>query len=171
MKKTQYEETAQEGVDPFVYYGAFAKMKDAAGAAYGEETAMVTVDWDKEIDGFNGFMYAMYSQIVKNAEHPYTACLYARFLLTPESYEAMCYNSSTPNSLGEPPICTAITIHALRRRRYQRQRLSKKNGLKSQLTKFQLPEHRQRRPHQRNPRPRSSKQSFLIIVNDNLAVL
>ncbi|MFA5421747.1 MAG: hypothetical protein WC344_02980 [Bacilli bacterium] len=117
MKKTQYEETAQEGVDPFIYYGAFAKMKDAAGQTYGEETAMVTVDWDKTIDGFNGFMYAMYSQIIKNAEHPYTACLYARFLLTPECYQAMCYNSSTPNSLGDAANmygyyypCTSTTV-------------------------------------------------------------
>ncbi|MFA7378668.1 MAG: hypothetical protein WC014_04005, partial [Bacilli bacterium] len=46
MKKTQYEEVAQAGVDPFVYYGAFAKMKDAAGSVYGDETAMDTVDWD-----------------------------------------------------------------------------------------------------------------------------
>lgn len=104
MKETQYLETAQDGVDPFIYYGAFAKMKDAAGQKYtvGDQqvSAMTTVDWDKEIEGFNGFMYAMYSQIIKNAEHPYTACLYARFLLTPECYQAMCYNSSTPNSAG-----------------------------------------------------------------------
>ena len=117
MKKTQYEEVLQEGVDPFIYYGAFAKMKDAAGATYGEETAMVTVDWDKEIEGFNGFMYAMYSQIVKNAEHPYTACLYARFLLTPECYQTMCYNANTPNSAGDPANmygyyypCTSETV-------------------------------------------------------------
>jgi ABC-type Fe3+ transport system substrate-binding protein len=117
MKKTQYEETAKEGVDPFIYYGAFAKMKDAAGAAYGEETAMDSVGWDKEIEGFNGFMYAMYSQIVKNAEHPYTACLYARFLLTPDCYTAMCYNSSTPNKAGDSANmygyyypCTSTTV-------------------------------------------------------------
>ncbi|MDD4154616.1 MAG: hypothetical protein PHT30_04350 [Bacilli bacterium] len=117
MKKTQYEEVLQEGVDPFIYYGAFAKMKDAAGATYGEETAMDTVDWNKEIEGFNGFMYAMYSQIVKNAEHPYTACLYARFLLTPECYQTMCYNANTPNSAGDPANmygyyypCTSDTV-------------------------------------------------------------
>ena len=62
---------------------------------------MSTVKWDASIKGFNGFMYTMYSQIVKNAEHPYTACLYARFLLTPDCYKAMCYNSTTPNKAGE----------------------------------------------------------------------
>ena len=62
---------------------------------------MTTVDWNLEIEGFNGFMYTMYSQIVNNAKHPYTACLYARHLLLPECYEAMCYNKSTPNKAGE----------------------------------------------------------------------
>lgn len=108
MKETQCIETKVEGQDPFVYYGAFAKMKDAAGKNYDldgdgtkETNAMSTVGWDINIDGFNGFMYTMYSQIVKNAEHPYTACLYARFLLTPDCYKAMCYNASTPNKAGE----------------------------------------------------------------------
>lgn len=108
MKETQCKETKIEGQDPFVYYGAFAKMKDAAGKNYdldgdgtAETNAMTTVKWDANIEGFNGFMYTMYSQIVKNAEHPYTACLYARFLNTPDCYKAMCYNSTTPNKAGE----------------------------------------------------------------------
>lgn len=93
MKETQYADTTG-----YVYYGAFAKMKDAAGISAAN---MATVGWDKEIEGFNGFMYCMYSQIVNKAEHPYTACLYARHLLTPDCYTAMCYNSSTPNKAGE----------------------------------------------------------------------
>ena len=91
-----------------IFYGAFAKMKDAAGKKYdsdgdGEEdtSVMTLVEWNLEIEGFNGFMYTMYSQIVNNAKHPYTACLYARHLLQPECYEAMCYNKSTPNKAGE----------------------------------------------------------------------
>ncbi|MBE6142705.1 MAG: hypothetical protein E7177_01800 [Erysipelotrichaceae bacterium] len=91
-----------------VFYGAFAKMKDAAGYPYDSDgdnvddtTVMSLVDWNLEIEGFNGFMYTMYSQIVNNAKHPYTACLYARHLLLPECYEAMCYNKSTPNKAGE----------------------------------------------------------------------
>ena len=103
MKETQCLDTTG-----FVYYGAFAKMKDAAGKSYDldgdgekETNAMTTVDWALEIEGFNGFMYTMYSQIVNNAKHPYTACLYARHLLLPDCYKAMCYNSSTPNKAGE----------------------------------------------------------------------
>ena len=108
MKETQCKEVKVEGKDPFVYYGAFAKMKDAAGRNYDldkdgkEETnAMTTVGWDLAIEGFNGFMYTMYSQIVNNAKHPYTACLYARFILTPEFYTSVMYSDSTPNKAGQ----------------------------------------------------------------------
>lgn len=108
MKETQCKEVKVEGKDPFVYYGAFAKMKDAAGKTYDldgdgtkETNAMTTVGWDLAIDGFNGFMYTMYSQIVNNAKHPYTACLYARFILTPEFYTSVMYSDSTPNKAGQ----------------------------------------------------------------------
>lgn len=104
---TSMKETVVTATDT-VFYGAFAKMKDAAGKNYDldgdgekETNAMTVVDWDLEIEGFNGFMYTMYSQIVNNAKHPYTACLYARNLLLPDNYKAMCYNSSTPNKAGE----------------------------------------------------------------------
>ena len=108
MKETQCKEVKVEGKDPFVYYGAFAKMKDAAGKTYDldgdgtkETNAMTTVGWDLAIEGFNGFMYTMYSQIVNNAKHPYTACLYARFILTPEFYTTVMYSDSTPNKAGQ----------------------------------------------------------------------
>lgn len=104
---TSMKETQVTATDT-VFFGAFAKMKDAAGKDYDldgdgekETNAMTTVDWNLQIEGFNGFMYTMYSQIVNNAKHPYTACLYARHLLLPDCYKAMCYNSSTPNKAGE----------------------------------------------------------------------
>ena len=111
MKETQLRDDWDAG---FVYYGAFAKMKDAVSKYYkvenpqfgadilegarkndkGEVNAMDTVKWDWEIEGFNGFMYAMCSQVVNNAKHPYTACLYARFLCTKGMYEEAIYNSA-----------------------------------------------------------------------------
>lgn len=134
MKQTQLRDDWNAGV---VYYGAFAKMKDAVGKYYdiskyndpvltamneeykeakkdsdGKEikdengnvvyetkigvNAMKTVKWDWEIEGFNGFMYAMCSQVVNNAKHPYTACLYARFLCTLQAYEGAIYNAALP---------------------------------------------------------------------------
>lgn len=124
MKETQCKEVKVEGKDPFVYYGAFAKMKDAAGKNYDldgdgtkETNAMTTVGWDLAIEGFNGFMYTMYSQIVNNAKHPYTACLYARFILTPEFYTTVMYSDSTPNKAGQAANmygyyypCTSTTV-------------------------------------------------------------
>ncbi len=119
MKETQLKDDWNAG---YVYYGAFAKMKDAVGKYYtvagqeedpilkdliikegdnaGKINAMDTVKWDWEIEGFNGFMYAMCSQIVNNAKHPYTACLYARFLVTLGAYEGSVYNSSLPAQDG-----------------------------------------------------------------------
>jgi len=120
MKETQLKDDWAEG---YVYYGAYAKMKDAAGKYYaitgqaedailaplvepadsknaGKINAMKTVKWDWEINGFNGYFYTMDSQIVNNAKHPYTACLFARYLLDPDFYAATIYNSSTPNKDG-----------------------------------------------------------------------
>ena len=108
MKETQLKDDWDKG---YVYYGAFAKMKDAVGKEYavniGENVvdgevqpvnAMYTVKWDWEIKGFNGFMYTMDSQIVNNAKHPYTACLYARTLLTLDAYKGMIYNKDLPGA-------------------------------------------------------------------------
>lgn len=120
MKKTQLESDWKAG---YVYYGAFAKMKDAVGEHYiiagqdsdeilkdlviasgdnaGKINAMATVKWDWEIDGFNGFYYNMCSQVCNNAKFPYTACLFGRTLLTLDAYSDAIYNKSTPNEAGE----------------------------------------------------------------------
>jgi ABC-type Fe3+ transport system substrate-binding protein len=119
MKETQLKDDWNEG---YVYFGAFAKMKDAAKKYYavdGQETdpilsklivtegenkgkvcAMDTVKWDWDIDGFNGYFYTMDSQIINNAEKPYTACLFARYLLDPEFYTSTLYNPLNPNADG-----------------------------------------------------------------------
>ncbi len=126
MKETQLKDDWTAG---YVYYGAFAKMKDAVGKKYtvdlnGNGTtndtgvtvecdgktytynetdlnAMTTVKWDWTIDGFNGFMYCMDSQIINNAKFPYTAALFARVLLEEETYKAAIFNASTPGENGQ----------------------------------------------------------------------
>ena len=129
MKKTQLESDWNAG---YVYYGAFAKMKDAVGKKYnvdlngngtieeeinlqlqcGSKTytyssekdvnAMTTVKWDWDIEGFNGFMYCMDSQIVNNAKYPYTACLFARTMLEESVYTKAIYNEKNPDEHGQP---------------------------------------------------------------------
>ena len=119
MKETQLKDFWNEG---YVYFGAYSKMKDAAGKYYaveGQDTdpilkdlvitegdnkgkinAMDTVKWDWEINGFNGYFYTMDSQIVNNAKFPYTACLFARYLLESDFYTKTAYSSTTPNADG-----------------------------------------------------------------------
>lgn len=134
MKETQLRDDWNEG---YVYYGAFAKMKDAVSKFYntadlnGDGTvaadesvtvtcddksytysnadnsgkgpcAMDTVKWDWEINGFNGFMYCMDSQVINNAKYPYTACLFARVMLEEEAYTAAIYNANNPDAEGRP---------------------------------------------------------------------
>lgn len=119
MKETQLKDDWNEG---YVYFGAYSKMKDAAGKYYsvtGQETdpilkdliikegdnagkikAMDTVKWDWNIEGFNGYFYTMFSQVVNNAKHPYTACLFSRYILESDFYTNTIYGSQTPNADG-----------------------------------------------------------------------
>ena len=133
MKETQLNDDWNEG---YVYYGAFAKMKDAVSKFYtvdlnndgtiadDEELevtcdgvtyeysnaanggdgvrAMDTVKWDWKIDGFNGFMYCMDSQVINNAQFPYTACLFARVMLEEGAYTNAIYNKDNPDAAGNP---------------------------------------------------------------------
>ena len=127
MKETQLASDWDAG---YVYYGAFAKMKDAVGNNFtvdlngdGDKTdenvqivcdgktytyneasvnAMDTVKWDWAINGFNGFMYCMDSQVVNNAKYPYTACLFARTMLEEEVYTTAIYNKANPGADGKP---------------------------------------------------------------------
>lgn len=128
MKETQIRDEWNSGV---VYFGWFAKMKDAAtrnydvdldGNGYIEDTpyivqcggvtytypseqqinAMDTVKWDWDIDGFNGYFYNMYAQIVKNAKYPYNACLFARTMLEEYVYCDAIYNARNPDTYGNP---------------------------------------------------------------------
>ncbi|MCQ3035950.1 MAG: hypothetical protein MJ248_07055, partial [Bacilli bacterium] len=119
MKQYQLKDDWAAG---YVYFGAYSKMKDAAGKWYavsgqdtdpilsglietegdnaGKVNAMKTVKWDWEINGFNGYFYTMDSQIVNNAEHPYMACLFARYLLNGDFYKSAIYSDKTPNEDG-----------------------------------------------------------------------
>ena len=127
MKETQLKDKWNT---PIVYYGAFAKMKDAVGKTYDVDlngngtvedeidltvscggvdyhytsekavNAMTTVKWDYTIEGFNGFIYSMDSQIVEHAQFPYTACLFARTLLQESIYLEAIANKSTPSADG-----------------------------------------------------------------------
>lgn len=127
MKETQIRDKWNDTV---VYYGAFSKMKDAVALSYDVDldgdgavedeidltvtcggkdyhytsekqvNAMSTVKWDYEIEGFNGFMYSMDSEIVEHANYPYTACLFARTLAIESVYTSAISNKATPTAAG-----------------------------------------------------------------------
>lgn len=80
-----------------VYFAGLAKVKD-----YNKETGNITDKtnpgyWENvirasgynyEVEGFNGFVYNMWTLIPDTAKHPYTACLFIRYLLSEEGYKA-----------------------------------------------------------------------------------
>lgn len=73
----------------FIVYAPLAKYKDLIKQLNNNtELAAEILGWKKEITGFNGFLYKMYSSIPSTSNYPYTACLFARYLLTPEGFDA-----------------------------------------------------------------------------------
>ena len=77
-----------------VYFAGLAKTKDFAG--YKEDPSSDTFytkvmrgsGWNYQVEGFNGFVYDMWTLIPKTAKLPYTACLFIRYLLSEEGFAA-----------------------------------------------------------------------------------
>ena len=44
--------------------------------------------WNTQVEGFNGFVYNMWSLIPKTAKLPYTSCLFIHYLLSEEGFKA-----------------------------------------------------------------------------------
>ncbi|MCR5346886.1 MAG: hypothetical protein K6E38_03840 [Fretibacterium sp.] len=92
LKDYEYFKDEYKGTDKF-----FAGTVAAAG-------------WNFEVEGFNGFVYNMWTLIPRTARLPYTACLFIRYLLTQEGFNAgwgniMGYysgNQSVPTMSGDP---------------------------------------------------------------------
>ena len=79
-----------------IFFAGLAKIKD-----YVSETKTSDPDsegyWKKvlrmsgynyEVEGYNGFVYNMWTLIPETAKLPYTACLFTRYLLSEEGYKA-----------------------------------------------------------------------------------
>lgn len=78
------------------YFAGLAKVKD-----YNKETGITDTSdpgywknvmrasgYNYEIEGFNGFVYNMWTLIPDTTDNPYTACLFIRYLLSEEGYKA-----------------------------------------------------------------------------------
>ena len=77
-----------------VYFAGLAKTKDFAG--YKEDPSSDTYytkvmrgsGWNYHVEGFDGFVYDMWTMIPRTAKLPYTACLFINYLLSQEGFKA-----------------------------------------------------------------------------------
>ena len=88
--------SAYKGQDKIVFAGV-AKFKDYIGASANNANpehedyyanAIGAAGWNVDVEGISGFTYNMWTLIPKTAHLPYTACLFIRYILTQEGYDA-----------------------------------------------------------------------------------
>ncbi|MBO4388031.1 MAG: hypothetical protein J5785_01160 [Spirochaetales bacterium] len=68
--------------------------------------------WNNQIEGFNGFVYNMWTLIPVTAKLPYTACLFIKYIHSAEGYKAgwggilgyYSSNSNIPSVDGDPAL-------------------------------------------------------------------
>lgn len=102
-----------EGSLGWIVYSKIASIQETAAiskknitiAALGKDAGDGKTRGDSEIDGFGGFMYKHYLQIMPNAAHPYTACAFINYLsTTAEGYAAW------GKDIGDYPSMPSINI-------------------------------------------------------------
>ena len=75
--------------DGRIIFAGLAKLKD-----YLKLESKPSVDdltgagWNANVEGFSGFVYNMWTLIPKTAKLPYTSCLFIRYLLSDEGFQA-----------------------------------------------------------------------------------
>lgn len=113
---TQTETT--DARDGRVIFAGLCKLKDYAGYKVqpGEpgyyKDIVSAAGWNNDVEGFPGFVYNMWTLIPKTAKLPYTACLFVRFLLSNEGYQAgwgkvlgyYSANTLIPSVEGDPAL-------------------------------------------------------------------
>lgn len=67
---------------------------------------------DGDVEGFNGFTYNTYLSIPKTSKLPYTACLFARYILTAEGFKAgwKDVGYSSPNAKVAPNVDSTANV-------------------------------------------------------------
>lgn len=106
--------------DGRIVLAGLCKLKDYPGykvdttnPAY-YKTVCTAAGWNNDVEGFPGFVYNMWTLIPSTAKLPYTACLFVRYLLTEEGYNAgwgniLGYYSANQNIAsveGDPALAT-----------------------------------------------------------------
>lgn len=114
------------GLNKLKDYEYFKPIYDNTDKSYVK--TMTASGWNSHIEGFDGFIYNMWTLIPRTAKLPYTACLFIRFLLSEEGFQAGWggapgYYSSNQNNRptvpGDPELsvwkkqCVVEDIHYL----------------------------------------------------------
>ncbi|MBO4862711.1 MAG: hypothetical protein J5535_07430 [Firmicutes bacterium] len=75
--------------DGRIVFAGLAKLKDYMGLESKPSVDDLTgAGWNADVEGFSGFVYNMWVLIPKTAKLPYTACLFIRYLLSEEGFQA-----------------------------------------------------------------------------------
>ena len=86
---SEVKELVNYADDGRIVFAGLAKLKD-----YMKLDSKPSVDdlsgagWNVSVEGFSGFVYNMWTLIPKTAKLPYTSCLFIRFLLSDEGFQA-----------------------------------------------------------------------------------
>lgn len=76
------------GLCKFKDYPGFTEDKATANNVPYYKTGMTAGGWNTDIAGFNGYIYNMYANIPVTAKMPYTACLFTRYILSEDGFNA-----------------------------------------------------------------------------------
>ena len=75
--------------DGRIIFAGLAKLKDYMGLETKPSVTDLTgAGWNADVEGFSGFVYNMWTLIPKTAKLPYTSCLFIRYLLSEEGFQA-----------------------------------------------------------------------------------
>ena len=74
------------GLNKLKGYEYFKPDYDGTDESYAK--TITASGWNVHVEGFDGFVYSMWSLIPRTSRLPYTACLFVRYLLSDEGYRA-----------------------------------------------------------------------------------
>ena len=86
---SEVKELVNYADDGRIVFAGLAKLKDYMGLESKPSVNDLTgAGWNASVEGFSGFVYNMWTLIPKTAKLPYTSCLFIRYLLSEEGFQA-----------------------------------------------------------------------------------
>ena len=86
---SEVKELVNYADDGRIVFAGLAKLKDYSKLESKPSVNDLTgAGWNASVEGFSGFVYNMWTLIPKTAKLPYTSCLFIRYLLSEEGFQA-----------------------------------------------------------------------------------